>query len=104
MRERVDLRALRGVAVNPAETREGVHAVDVHRARATNTLPTRPTERQRRVHLVLDFNKRIEHLFEKKKEIQGKKLRMRHEGLDGGCAAEQTQTHHGTALVQVDRV
>lgn len=73
MRERVNLGVL-GIALNPAETREGVLAVDVHRARAADALTARAAERERRVNLVLDFNKGIKDLCADKERVQSRYL------------------------------
>ena len=61
--EGVDLRVLAPVAVDPAEARQRVLAVDVHGARAADTLTAGPTERQCRVQFVLDLDERIEDLL-----------------------------------------
>jgi hypothetical protein len=54
------------------ETCQRVDSIDVHGAASANSLAATPPERQGRVHLILDPDKRIE--------------------------------HHGTGLVQVERV
>ena len=62
MGQRVDLRAGATLAVDPAEAGKRVLAVDVHGAGAADTLTARASEGQRRVHLVLDLDERIEDL------------------------------------------
>lgn len=60
MGQRVDLDGLGDVAVDLGDTGEGVAALDVHGARATDTLTARTAEGQGRVLLVLDFNQGVE--------------------------------------------
>ena len=59
MRQRVDLH-LSGVG-DLAKAGERVGAVDVHRARAADALAARAAEGERRVHLVLHLDQRVEH-------------------------------------------
>lgn len=61
MRKRVDLGGLGRVPVDSAQAGEGVDTVDVHGARTTDSLSARPSERERRVDLVLDLDERVEH-------------------------------------------
>jgi hypothetical protein len=60
VREWVDFRVLALGAVDAAEARECVLAIDVHRTRATDTLAARATEGERRVDLVLDLDEGVE--------------------------------------------
>ena len=64
VREGVDLGVLRRVAIDPAEARQRVLAVDVHGAGAADTLAARPAECERRVNLVLDLDERVKDLRE----------------------------------------
>ena len=59
VRQRVDLH-LSGVR-DLAKAGERVGAVDVHRARAADALAARAAEGERRVHLVLHLDQRVEH-------------------------------------------
>ena len=63
MRKGVDLGVLGRVPVDPAEARQRVLAVDVHGARATDTLSARTTEGECGVNFVLDLDERIENLW-----------------------------------------
>lgn len=58
----VDLGVFGFIAVNAAETGQCVLPVDVHGARPTDALSARPTERQRWVDFVLDFDESIQYL------------------------------------------
>ena len=60
VRKRVDLAVLGRIPVNPAQASQGILPVNVHGATSTDTLPARPPKRQRRVHLILDLDERIE--------------------------------------------
>ena len=62
MWKRVDLGVLARVAVDTAETRKSVLAVDVHGARAADALAAGAAEGERGVDLVLDLDERIENL------------------------------------------
>ena len=61
--EGVDLRVLAPVAVDPAEARQRILAVDVHGARTADALAARAAERERRVELVLDLDERVKNLY-----------------------------------------
>ena len=50
-----------GVPGDGAETGEGVGPVDIHGTGAADALPAGPTEGQRGVDLILDFNEDIKH-------------------------------------------
>lgn len=58
--QRVDLRSVR-IAVNTAQASKGVDAIDVHGTATANALTARATERESRVHLVLDLQQGIQH-------------------------------------------
>ena len=62
VREGVDLGVLGRVAIDSAEARQRVLAVDVHGARPADALATRPPESEGGVHLVLNLDERIENL------------------------------------------
>lgn len=62
MREGVDLGVLARVSVDAAETCEGVLAINVHGARATDTFSARAPKSEGRVYFVLDLDERIQHL------------------------------------------
>lgn len=62
MGKRVDLGILVRSPVDSAQASKGVLAVDVHGARAADTLAARTAESQGRVHVVLDFNESIKNL------------------------------------------
>jgi hypothetical protein len=62
VRERIDLRVLILTTVNATETGEGILAIDVHGARATDTLSTRATKSECRIYFVLDLDERIKNL------------------------------------------
>ena len=61
VRQRVNLLRLGLVPVDPTQTRQRIHAINVHRARATDALPARTPERQRRIQVILDLDERIQH-------------------------------------------
>jgi len=54
--QRVNLGGFGGVGVNSAEAGERVGAIDVHGARATDSLSARSSESQRGIQFVLDFD------------------------------------------------
>jgi hypothetical protein len=60
MGQRVNLLGLVLVPVDPAQTRQRVDAVNVHRARAADALAAGPTERQCRVEVVLDLDQGVQ--------------------------------------------
>ena len=91
----VDLAVFTPVTVDSAETCKGVLAVDVHSARAADTLAAGASECQCWVDLVLDFDERIQNL-EEKAGIKLNNVRFA-DLLNVG-------THHGSALVEVDLV
>ena len=76
VRQRVDLE-LRQVIRRVGEACERVHAIDVHRARAADSLTARSPKRERGVHLVLDFNQHVKHHRTALVEINLKRLRRR---------------------------
>lgn len=76
MRERVDLGVF-GSTVNAAEAGKGVLAVDVHGARPADALSARPTESQRRVDVILNFDERIENLYSFVSKKKGVRIRIR---------------------------
>ena len=70
VRKRVDL-GDRGLGVNVSQAREGVGSVNVHGARAANSLTARAAERQSGVDLVLDLDQRIENHRAALSEVDG---------------------------------
>ena len=62
MRKRIDLCVLIFAAVDATETGEGILAVDVHRARAADTLATRATKGECWIYFILDLDERIKNL------------------------------------------
>ena len=62
VRKRVDLGVLGLVALDAAKASERVLSVDVHRARAADTLAAGATESECRVDLILDLDECIEDL------------------------------------------
>ena len=60
--ERIYLCVLIFPAVDATETGEGVLAVDIHGARAADTLSTRAAESECWVYFILDFDERIKSL------------------------------------------
>ena len=63
VRQRVDLRVLARLSLDPAQARKGVLSIDVHGAGTTDTLTAGPTEGQRGVNFVLDLDESIENLY-----------------------------------------
>ena len=63
MRQRVDLGRLAHVAIDAAQARESVLAVDVHRARPADALTAGAAEGECRVDFILDLDERIENLW-----------------------------------------
>jgi hypothetical protein len=60
VRQRIDLGVLAFLPVNTAKASKGILPVDVHGAATANALTAGAAEGERRVHLVLDFDERIE--------------------------------------------
>jgi hypothetical protein len=60
VRERIDLGVLGRIPINPAQASQRILSVDIHGTTPTDSLPARPSESQRGVHLVLNLDKRIQ--------------------------------------------
>ena len=88
--KRIDLGVLAGVPVDSAKARKGVLAVDVHGARATDTLTTGSAEGESRVHLILDLDECVEHLG-----IVRQLCMLQH---------AYTRTNHRACLVEINLV
>lgn len=74
MRQWVNLAVLRGISINPAQARKRILPIDVHRTGPAYTLPARPSERQRRVNLVLDLDQRIQHHWPRLVQVDSVRL------------------------------
>ena len=61
----------------PTQTSQRIHPINIHRTTPTNPLPTTPPKRQRRVHLVLNSNQRIEHHRPGLVQVEGVRLHFR---------------------------
>jgi hypothetical protein len=65
VRKRINLGLLSRISVYATKTSEGILTVDIHRARAADTLSARTTEGECGVHFVLDFDECIKNLLQK---------------------------------------
>lgn len=78
MRQWIDLHGLVEISsIDFANTCQSVCATDGHGARSANSLATRSTESQSRIHFILDFNQSIEHHWTASVQIDLVRLNVR---------------------------
>ena len=83
------------VMVGPTQTSQSIHPVNIHRAAPTDPLPTAPSESQRRVHLVLNPDQRIQHHRPRLVQVERVALHLR---LAGGLVGVPAVDVEGLGL------